>query len=287
MTIIKLPEKFNEYDPKTLKHLQDVYLMMLKDFIKVCDENQIEYFLDGGSALGAVRHQGFIPWDDDIDIILFRDEYERLIEILEKLPQDKYELLSSKNKKCYCRLHSQWNLKGTKTEAYYDMNTDFTLGICLDIFVLDNIPNDGLRKKIFSIKQTLIRKLIWSYEITNSEAYISKNKERLGKILKIIFKILRINFTKIIKINNNFIEKYRNENCKNVCNLSTTYELVSIPKNIFHPPKKVKFEDVEVNIPNDYDKYLKIIYGDNYMEIPPKKDRYNHIYNTVDFGPYK
>ena len=133
MTIIKLPEKFNEYDPETLKHLQDVYLMMLKDFIKVCDENQIEYYLDGGSALGAVRHQGFIPWDDDIDIILFRDEYNRLIEILEKLPQDKYELLSSKNKKCYCRLHSQWNLKGTKTEAYYDMNTDFTLGICLDI----------------------------------------------------------------------------------------------------------------------------------------------------------
>ena len=84
MTIIKLPEKFNEYDPETLKHLQDVYLMMLKDFIKVCDENQIEYFLDGGSALGAVRHQGFIPWDDDIDIILFRDEYNRLIEILEK-----------------------------------------------------------------------------------------------------------------------------------------------------------------------------------------------------------
>lgn len=287
MTIIKLPEKFNEYDPETLKHLQDVYLMMLKDFIKVCDENQIEYYLDGGSALGAVRHQGFIPWDDDIDIILFRDEYNRLIEILEKLPQDKYELLSSKNKKCYCRLHSQWNLKGTKTEAYYDMNTDFTLGICLDIFVLDNIPNDGLRKKIFSIKQTLIRKLIWSYEITNSEAYISKNKERMGKILKIIFKIFRINFTKIKKINNNFIEKYRNENCKNVCNLSTTYELVSIPKNIFHPPKKVKFEDVEVNIPNDYDKYLKIIYGDNYMQIPPKEDRYNHIYNTVDFGPYE
>ena len=70
MTIIKLPKKFNEYDPKTLKHLQDVYLMMLKDFIKVCDENQIEYFLDGGSALGAVRHQGFIPWDDDIDLSL-------------------------------------------------------------------------------------------------------------------------------------------------------------------------------------------------------------------------
>lgn len=101
----------------------------------------------------------------------------------------------------------------------------------------------------------------------------------MGKILKIIFKIFRINFTKIKKINN-FIEKYRNENCENVCNLSTTYELVQF-RNIFHPPKKVKFEDVEVNIPNDYDKYLKIIYGDNYMEIHIKEDRYNHIYNMI------
>lgn len=182
-----------------LENMHKIQLNMLIEFDKICRRNNIKYILDAGTLLGAVRHKGFIPWDDDIDIILFRDEYNRLIEILEKLPQDKYELLSSKNKKCYCRLHSQWNLKGTKTEAYYDMNTDFTLGICLDIFVLDNIPNDGLRKKIFSIKQTLIRKLIWSYEITNSEAYISKNKERMGKILKIIFKIFRINFTKIKK----------------------------------------------------------------------------------------
>ena len=84
MTIIKLPEKFNEYDPETLKHLQDVYLMMLKDFIKVCDENQIEYYLDGGSALGAVRHQGFIPWDDDIDIGMTRDNYNKFLALAGK-----------------------------------------------------------------------------------------------------------------------------------------------------------------------------------------------------------
>lgn len=287
MTIIDLPKKFNKYDPKTLKHLQDIYLMMLKDFIKVCDENQIEYYLDGGSALGTVRHQGFIPWDDDIDIILFREEYEKLIKILLKLPQDKYELLSPENKEDYCRLYSKWNLKGTKTGEYYDINTDFTLGINLDIFVLDNIPNKGFRKKIFSIKQSLLRKLIWIYEITNSEVYVSKNKERIGKIIKFIFKILQINSRKIKKINEQFIEKYKNEDCENVCNLSTSYNLVSIPKNIFHPPKKAKFEDIEVNIPNKYDSYLKIIYGDDYMQIPPEEDRYNHIYNNVDFGPYK
>ena len=147
MAIIRIPEKFNKYDPEILKHIQDLNLMMLTDFIKICEENDIEYFADSGTLIGAVIHNGFIPWDDDVDLILLRDQYEKLLDILEKLPQDKYELLSSRNKKGYCRLYSQWNLKGTKTEEYYDNNTDFTLGLSLDIFVLDNIPDDINKRK--------------------------------------------------------------------------------------------------------------------------------------------
>ena len=131
-----------------------------------------------------------------------------------------------------------------------------------------------------------MKNLIWTYEITNSDVYISKTKAKIGKVLKIIFKIFKIDFEKIKQYGKKFINSYLNEKCDNVCNLSTSYNLESIPKNIFSPPKKVKFEDMEVNIPNNYDKYLKIIYGDDYMELPPKEKRHNHRYAELNFGHY-
>ena len=136
MTIIKLPEKFNEYDPKTLKHLQDVYLMMLKDFIKVCDENQIEYFLDGGSALGAVRHQGFIPWDDDIDIAMPRKDYDRFVHMC--LDDSRYKILSYETDEKYIYsfakvVDSYTKLKEWGTAEYEQ------LGVYIDVFPMDNL----------------------------------------------------------------------------------------------------------------------------------------------------
>ena len=84
------------------------------------------------------------------------------------------------------------------------------------------------------------------------------------------------------------MDKYLNEKCDCVCNLSTTYNTPRIiPKSSLRPAKKVKFENIEINVPNDYDTYLTLLYDKNYMQIPPKEDRYNHIYNTVDFGPYE
>ena len=85
---------FTDYDPEQLKHLQGLELMILKDFIKICDENNLKYYIYGGSLLGAVRHKGFIPWDDDIDVIMFRDDYEKFKKIFLSKPNEKYELLT-------------------------------------------------------------------------------------------------------------------------------------------------------------------------------------------------
>ena len=123
--------------------------MILKDFIQICEENNIQYFLDGGTLLGAIRHEGYIPWDDDIDVMMLREEYDKFINFMEKNPSEKYDLLSLETKKDYIRAFSKLSLKGTHVEEYTDINTDYKIGISIDIFVLDYVPDKYLKKKIF------------------------------------------------------------------------------------------------------------------------------------------
>ena len=79
-------------DEDVLQHIKDVELMILKDFAKICDENDIEYYLIYGTQIGAIRHQGFIPWDDDVDVILFRKDYEKFLKVMEENPNEKYTI---------------------------------------------------------------------------------------------------------------------------------------------------------------------------------------------------
>lgn len=284
MVIINNPDKFNKYDEKVLKRVQDLSFMILKDFIKICDENNIEYFLDGGTLIGAVRHEGFIPWDDDIDVIMHRDQHDKFIKVMEEKPLDKYDFLCLNVQKDYWRAYSQLSLKGTHTEEFYDYNADFELGLSLDIFVLDNLPCQSLSRKLFTIKRKIYKELVWMFEIVYNEAYISKNKERIGKILGVLFKIIGLNSKRLNKFANKLIY-YQSSNSKCLCIISTLYPFRSIPNEWFSDYKIAKFETIEAKIPIGYDEYLTMVYGD-YMKLPPEEDRVNHMYNNVDFGPY-
>ena len=159
--------------------------MILKDFIDFCDKYEIEYFLDGGSTLGCVRHQGFIPWDDDIDVLLLRDQYEKFLRYRDEF-DDKYDILTMDDYDKYCKIFTKISLKGTKTGELSDINTDFTYGISLDVFPYDNIPNPGVKRVFFILHFEIFRKLHILYEVTNSDVYASKNKERIStSVIKI------------------------------------------------------------------------------------------------------
>ena len=262
-----------------LEHVQELSLMILKDFIKFCDDNNINYVVAYGTTLGAIRHEGFIPWDDDIDLMMLRSDYNKFIEITEKINSEKYKLFTLENTKNYYKLLTKISLKGTKVNVFWQNNTNFNTGLSIDIFILDDIPKNNFKKWIFLKKRALHRKLSDILEVLNSDMYISENKEKIGRILKKVFDTIGINQKFLIKQN----KKLRKEkkNATEVCDLA--YNFV-FPKKIFVNPMKVKFEDIEVNVPNDYDNYLKICYG-NYMELPPENERIVHT-SEIDFGPY-
>lgn len=277
--------KYNEYDDKILKHLQSLELMILKDFIKICEENDLTYYMYAGSLLGAIRHNGFIPWDDDLDVIMFRDDFEKFKKIFNS-PNDKYKLLSIETEKDYFHLLSKLMLNNTKFEEKWVNQVDFNIGINIDIFVLDDLSDNKLKRSFQLKKSFLYNKLLIMSKIKLDDLpFITKVITHVGYH---ILNLFRIKPSTINKKCLSFLKKYKNPNAEYVFDISANaneYPQI-FRKSDFESIKRIKFEDIEVNVPTNYDYILKSLYGD-YMQLPPKEDRYNHITETLDFGPYE
>ena len=135
-------------------------LMILKDFIKICEENDLTYYMYAGSLLGAIRHNGFIPWDDDLDVVMFRYDFEKFKEVFMESPNPKYELLCNETEKDYFHLLSKLMLKDTLFEESWVNQVDFHIRINIDIFVLDDLSDDNLKRRYQLKKSFLYNKLL-------------------------------------------------------------------------------------------------------------------------------
>ncbi len=277
--------KYNEYDDKVLKHLQNLELMILKDFIKICEENNLNYYMYAGSLLGAVRHNGFIPWDDDLDVIMFRDDFEKFKKIFIASKNDKYELLCNETHEDYFHLLAKLMIKNTKFEEHWVSQVDFHIGINMDIFVLDDLA-EGNFKRNYQLKKSFLynKLLIMSKLKLDDLPPATKLATHTGHY---ILNLFRIKPSTLNRRCLNFLRKYRNPDAEYVFDISATAEEYPqiFRRDDFKDIKKIKFEDIEVNIPSGYDNILTSLYGD-YMQLPPEEDRYNHITETLDFGEY-
>lgn len=285
MVVISQFANEKEYNPEDLKHLQDILLSILKDFIDFCDERDITYFIDGGSALGCVRHHGFIPWDDDIDVIMLRDQYDKFMEHRHEF-DDKYDILNMEDYEDFCRTYCKISLKGTRTGEITDINTDFTFGINIDVFVFDNIPNPGFKRKLFNFHFEVFRKILWMHEITRCDIYMSKNKERIGHLIRFLFKVFRIDNKKVKGLGRKLIRKSKQLDSEYVSSFGIPYALYPFDKSIYSKSIKAPFESLEVNLPHDYERYLEINFGNDWRELPPVEKRRNHKFEGFDFGEY-
>lgn len=275
--------KSKRYDDETLKHLQKVQLMMLKYFIKICEENNLTYFIYGGSLLGTIRHEGFIPWDDDIDVIMFREEFEKLNKILEKNIDDKYKFINVLNEETYFYTFGRLSLKNTVFDEWWADQVDYTQNIFIDVFILDNIPENKIKRFTHKWNSFLLNQFTMYAYIKYDNT--SKLKKIIQQIAYYLIKILPITPYSIKRKCVETFSKYQNQECDEVCDFPAICQMPVYYKRDWLPPKKAKFEDIRVNIPNNPDKILTRTYGD-YMKLPPKESRFRPAPDKIDFGEY-
>lgn len=242
----RLRAKYNpEGSPLRVHQLK--MLEMLKYFDSICKKNDIKYWLSSGTCLGAIRHGGFIPWDDDMDIEMLRSDYLKLVEVFKET--DDYILQTWKNDKYYCLSFAKMRDKNSKI-----YNSLFKYkGVFIDILVLEKSP------KFLSLLTCYSRNILWKVY-----TFVKQGKKFswLFTLLKFMFFNIMIPICRFLsKISNCFFNnKYRHT-------LGTGWVNNTRFLNEILPTKNIDFEGVQLPIPNNYDKYLKRIYG-NYMEIP-------------------
>ena len=261
-----------------LQHLQKVILSIVKDIDELCRKNGIEYYLFGGSAIGAVRHHGFIPWDDDLDIVMDFKNYEKFIKVCrEQLDTHKYYF--QEGMVDWPALYSKVRLKGTlfeETESYGDDNNQ--KGIFVDVFRLENTPNSSVLKKW----QYFCGKCLLSYCLLERGYKNATFKKKFLMCLSVPLKMsfLRSFFkrqmTKYNKLDTVYYgcfgARFKYKNC-------------FYKKEWFSNPVYVPFEDTHLPVPEQYDELLTHIYGD-YMTPPPINEQVGWHLTGVDFGEY-
>ena len=256
-----------------LKRAQKCQLEIANEINRICKKNDINYFVAYGTMIGAVRHQGFIPWDDDLDIAMLRDDYNKFISACNKDLSDGYFLQTFETDPFYGWPFAKVLKKGTVYKEVW-VPDRIQNGIFVDVFPIDKASTDGkgatldhVRYRFYlrtlqiklgykgfldvGIHRKIIRSMIWILSCLFSRHFL---KSRLEKVLL----------------------KYDHTNSKYVHNLNSPYseEKERMPISWFQKTQENAFENVSLPILTQYDDYLRHIYGD-YMVLPPESERKN------------
>ena len=272
---------FKQIDEVTLKKLHDVELEILKEFIRICNKHNLKYFAVGGTLIGTIRHKGFIPWDDDIDIGMPREDYDKFINIANEEMNKKYFVQAGYDYKNSWQAFTKIRKKDTLADEESITHIDYPKGIFIDIFPFDN--TDTLDSTIFKIKYNIIA------TITDAIYYKWKAKKITEIRRKTLCRFFSMFSNKTLKKVQNKLMKSKNKKetkyFVSYCG-SYTRQKETQPKDLFFPLITKKFEDIDILVPNKYDTYLTKVYGD-YMKLPPKEKRVNHSMMNISFNTKK
>lgn len=265
-----------------MNDLQKKQLDVLKAFIKVCEKHNLTYFLVYGSTLGAIRHHGFIPWDDDIDVGMPRKDYEEYIKLQKEYEGTPYFIQTWKSDPCY--IYSYAKLRDSSTTFLENAfkNHRINHGVWIDIFPVDGMSREiAPREKVGRKNKFVWRQVYFSY-LPALRRKVHKQtffKDILLNIVAGLFYIFDIAHYRNKRVDK-FAKKIPLEESKMAgIMFGFTAKIAAMDTNLFKEVIKVPFEDTEVNVVKDYDTYLRNLYSD-YMKFPPVDQQVGHHYNS-------
>ncbi len=253
-----------------VQDIQKKMLDILVYFRDFCKENGLGFVLCGGTALGAVRHQGFIPWDDDIDVFMLREDYEKLQDLWQKnADTSRYACVRSDD--VINIHHSATEIKDNNTTFinHHSVEDDIHHGLMIDVLPVDGVPEGKFRRIL---------------QMVNSMIFCCFNFQRLpdhkGKLTYIatklalgVFRSSKVRY-KLWKSAEKRMSRYGTKNCKYVASLveGATIMRMHFPTEWFTKVAYLDFEGYAMPVPGDVDEYLRITFGD-YMQLPPEEER--------------
>lgn len=261
----KVINKFEIAEMKKLNasEVKRLQLDIMRFIKKVCEENALRYYMCGGTLLGAVRHRGYIPWDDDVDIAMPLQDYKEFIKII-KDHEQYYPLSVYHNKEEYYNFFMRV-LDKTTVMKFWEYPFLMTTGVSIDVFPLFGLPDqkeeiDYFYNKIRSLNEQFISTYIEEIE---NDSVIQENRRKLQE--------------KIITM----MEQYEFDESINIGYLLSKYKEKEImPSKIYANSVQLDFEGEKFNAPSGYVEYLTRLYHD-YMELPPEKEQFNtHNYSA-------
>ena len=255
----------------TIDELKELQLEMLKKIHSFCEKHRIQYFLGYGTLIGAVRHKGYIPWDDDIDIIMPRSDYDRFVQMFNGV-DPVLKLYAPEINPNYYAPYA--NIVDTRTVLIEKemSHRGMQLGIKIDVFPIDSVPQDLVDY------QNFYNKMIRYNKILRVKRIKFQSIEGYRKFFILVKKILYglYSYSSIQKKIMDSVHRVKNSESSYVDNaVFTVYHNKRFKKELIKSAVKVEFEGFLFNAPVGYDKYLRTIYGD-YMSLPPEDKRVPH-----------
>ncbi len=279
-----------EYDEVTLKRLQSIELMILNDFKRICQKHNLQYFAYAGTGIGALRHGGFIPWDDDIDVGLLREDYEKALKYCAEELKDKYIVMNSRYDSNYPLLTTRLMLRGTKFREYTLKDVNCDLGIFLDVYPFDQASDDEKKFKQqgdvtwFYSHLMMMRSI--PFPVLPMKGITAKLVHAVTGATYGVLSAFRVSKRWLADQAEKAATQYNHLKTERTC-----YFFDTVPLDCWFyydelfPLVELPFENTTAFFPKDQDRFLRVLYGD-YMQLPPVEKRKNHYPYELDFGPY-